>query len=158
MPRPAHVRELGLWCDPERVFQQLGPHEPWLVWLDSGVNATRGKSIIAVGHPGGTVVTAYAASGILSTRQLDGDATAVECVDRISAEWANKGDDQARSPNADAGDPECADKGSAERADETSTECAERVDAERVEGSCDGRGAAASLFDRLAAALSAELA
>src|SRR6218665_724364 len=189
MPRPAHVRELGPWCDPERVFQQLGPHEPWLVWLDSGVSATRGKSIIAVGHPGSTVVTAYAASGILSTRQLDGDATAVECMGRISVECANKGDDEARSPNADAsdpgcvnasdpgcvnasdpgcanasdpgcanaGDPECADKGSAERADEASTECAEKVDAERVEGLSDGRGAAASLFDRLAAVLSAEL-
>src|SRR6218665_3072952 len=189
MPRPAHVRELGPWCDPERVFQQLGPHEPWLVWLDSGVSATRGKSIIAVGHPGSTVVTAYAASGILSTRQLDGDATAVECMGRISVECANKGDDEARSPNADAsdpgcvnasdpgcvnasdpgcanasdpgcanaGDPECADKGSAERADEASTECAEKVDAERVEGLSDGRGAAASLFVRLAAVLSAEL-
>ena len=58
MPRQVHVRALRGWHDPERVFLALAADAPTAVWLDGGVDAVAGRSVIAVAHDTSRIVTA----------------------------------------------------------------------------------------------------
>jgi len=49
------------WLDPERVFLALAADAPTAVWLDGGVHAVAGRSVIAVAHDTSRIVVADAA-------------------------------------------------------------------------------------------------
>ncbi|WP_127793286.1 aminodeoxychorismate synthase component I [Agromyces sp. LHK192] len=48
MPRTVRVRELARWVDPERVFLELTAGRSTAAWLDGGIDAVSGRSVIAV--------------------------------------------------------------------------------------------------------------
>jgi aminodeoxychorismate synthase component I len=58
MPRHVAVRELDSWRDPEAVFLALGADAGVAVWLDGGIDAVAGRSVIAIGRPDSTVLVA----------------------------------------------------------------------------------------------------
>ncbi|WP_308796461.1 aminodeoxychorismate synthase component I [Agromyces silvae] len=56
MPRHVAVRALDGWHDPERVFLALAVDSATAVWLDGGIDAESGRSIIAIAHDASRIV------------------------------------------------------------------------------------------------------
>jgi anthranilate/para-aminobenzoate synthase component I len=54
------------WLDPEAVFVGAFAHDPYVAWLDSGVDAEAGVSVIAVASEGSQFVTASVEHGTVS--------------------------------------------------------------------------------------------
>ena len=52
---------LPAWRDPEQVFLALTPNEARVAWLDGGVDAVTGRSLIAIAEPDAPVVIASGA-------------------------------------------------------------------------------------------------
>jgi para-aminobenzoate synthetase component 1 len=66
MPRRIRSRLLPEWRDPEAVFRARFADARYAVWLDGGVDAVAGVSVIASAHAGSEVVTADVARGTVT--------------------------------------------------------------------------------------------
>lgn len=77
MPRRrVRSRPLPVWCDPEVVFRSAFVDAPFVVWLDGGIDASAGVSIMAAGHGGSELLTADATAGtVTSSRPPDAPGT-----------------------------------------------------------------------------------
>ena len=81
MPRRVRTRSLPEWHEPEAVFRAWFADAPYAVWLDGGVDAASGVSVLASAHAASEFVTADVASGTVTrTKPMRGDdrATTVE--------------------------------------------------------------------------------
>jgi anthranilate synthase component 1 len=68
--------DAGRWVDPEAAFLALGDDGEDVVWLDSGLHAVSGMSLIGWPAPGGPRVTADNAVEALALLDVLGDAVA----------------------------------------------------------------------------------
>ncbi|MDR5700741.1 anthranilate synthase component I family protein [Agromyces aerolatus] len=98
MPRHVAVRVLDGWHDPERVFIALATEATTAVWLDGGIDATSGRSVIAIAHDTSRIVVAGSDD--------DPDAVLGELRDALRRETATSrmSDASHDTPSEQAGD------------------------------------------------------
>ena len=89
MRQPVFEVNLSGWHDPAEIFYSLFQHEPQVVWLDSGCDATSGRSYLGVGS---RQVTASLRTDSIS---VDGHDVSSTIFDFLRSETVP---DQARRP------------------------------------------------------------
>lgn len=90
------------WLEPEAVFLTAFADEPYVAWLDAGMDADHGISVIAAATEGSRFATASVANGTVSvgTPGEQSETSAGDILDYLEVSLAPFGDLRARHPEA----------------------------------------------------------
>jgi anthranilate/para-aminobenzoate synthase component I len=90
------------WLEPEEVFLAAFADEPYVAWLDAGVDADSGISVIAAATEGSRFATASVADGTVSVGRPGeaADTSTEDILDFLEVSLAAFGDLRPRHPEA----------------------------------------------------------
>ncbi len=93
---------LGEWLEPQAAFLAVFSEEKYVAWLDAGMDAERGISVIAAATPGSRFATASVAQGTVSVGR-PGESpvtTSEDILELLDESLAQFGDVRPRHPEA----------------------------------------------------------